>query len=590
MRRRVSMDPEKQEQHSAQEPDESIKSQNQDSHKIEESDAKSQKSQQDQSSLEGAETQEPSGLHPSISPLRLNIIVFGLWISLFLAALDSTIISTAVFDISNSFNSTSQSAWIVTSYLLTFNAFVLLLAKLSDIVGLKLLLLVSNVVFLVFSIASGVSRTIDQLIVFRALQGIGASGLYCLVFVAILRLISLEKAALYSGIISSVFALSNLLGPVLGGVIVDNTTWRWIFYINIPLASIAGLILGFAIPTSKEIKFNRQMFKKFDFIGSFLSICWLIPILFALQEGGSHYSWGSSVIIGTLVGGIVALITFVAYETWLQHQNSAREPVFPIKFIRDPMQGLLLLNVLLMGFAFYTSIIILPQRFQAVNHVSASRAGVLLLTLTLTLPLFSLICGGVLAKKPEMTYSLLIFGAVLVLTATACFSDLSVDHPVSNKQYGFEVLMGSGLGVLSSTQYVALKLTFLNRDTATGTGAMNMLRAMGGCIGLAVCDAMLSSRLDKDLPMVLSDNPELISIAKESLNTATGFSADQLALVRQVYGRGYNDGLQVMIAFAGANVVVAGLLILNTYRRGGIDAMVAAAQASEQQEDPRASP
>ncbi|KAJ5405759.1 MFS general substrate transporter [Penicillium sp. CMV-2018d] len=590
MRRRVSMDPEKQEQHSAQEPDESIKSQNQDSHKIEESDAKSQKSQRDQSSLEGAETQEPSGLHPSISPLRLNIIVFGLWISLFLAALDSTIISTAVFDISNSFNSTSQSAWIVTSYLLTFNAFVLLLAKLSDIVGLKLLLLVSNAVFLVFSIASGVSRTIDQLIVFRALQGIGASGLYCLVFVAILRLISLGKAALYSGIISSVFALSNLLGPVLGGVIVDNTTWRWIFYINIPLASIAGLILGLAIPSSKDIKFNRQMFKKFDFVGSFLSICWLVPILFALQEGGSHYSWSSSEIIGTLVGGIVALIIFVAYETWLQHQNSATEPVFPIKFIRDPMQGLLLLNVLLMGFAFYTAIIILPQRFQAVNHVSASRAGVLLLTLTLTLPLFSLICGGILSKKPEMTYSLLIFGAVLVLTATACFSDLSVDHPVSNGQYGFEVLMGSGLGVLSSTQYVALKMTFLNRDTATGTGAMNMLRAMGGCIGLAVCDAMLSSRLDKDLPMVLSDNPELISIAKESLNTATGFSADQLALVRQVYGRGYNDGLQVMIAFAGANVVVAGLLILNTYRRGGIDAMVAAAQASEEQEDPRASP
>lgn len=243
-----------------------------------------------------------------------------------------------------------------------------------------------------------------------------------------------------------------------------------------------------------------------------------------------------------------------------------------------------------MGFAFYTAIIILPQRFQAVNHVSASRAGVLLLTLTLTLPLFSLISGGILAKKPGMTYSLLIFGAALVLTATACFSDLSVDHLVSDRQYGFEVLMGSGLGVLSSTQYVALKLTFLNRDTATGTGAIYMLRAMGGSIGLAVCDAMLSSRLDNDLPMVLSDNPELIRIAKESLNTASGFSADQLALVRQVYGRGYNDGLQVMIAFAGANVVVAGLLFLNTYRRGGIDGIVAAAKMSEEQRDPRASP
>jgi hypothetical protein len=122
---------------------------------------------------------------------------------------------------------------------------------------------------------------------------------------------------------------------------------------------------------------------------------------------------------------------------------------------------------------------------------------------------------------------------------------------------------------------------------------MNMLRAMGGCIGLAVCDAMLSSRLDDDLPKVLSGNPELIRLAKESLNTASGFSGfsgDQLMHVRQVYGRGYNDGFQVMIAFAGANVVVAGLLFLNTYRRGGIDGIVAAAKVSEQQRDPQASP
>ncbi|KAJ6083291.1 MFS multidrug transporter, partial [Penicillium canescens] len=333
-----SMDPTKQKQ--LQEPDES-KPPDQDSQQNKGSDAeKTPEPQQSQRSLESEENQEASGRHAAISPLRLNIIVLGLWISLFLAALDSTIISTAVFDISNSFNSTSQSAWIVTAYLLTYNAFVLLLAKLSDIVGLKPLLLTSNVIFLVFSIASGVSRTMNQLIVFRAFQGIGASGLYCLVFVAILRLISLEKAGLYSGIISSVFALSNLLGPILGGVIVDNTTWRWIFYINIPLASLATLILGIAIPASNEVKFNRQTFKKLDFVGSFLSICWLIQIPFALQEGGSHYSWQSSEIIGTLVGGIVALITFVVYESWLQLQkNSAREPIFPIRFIRDPMQG-----------------------------------------------------------------------------------------------------------------------------------------------------------------------------------------------------------------------------------------------------------
>ncbi|KAL5041193.1 hypothetical protein BDW71DRAFT_192216 [Aspergillus fruticulosus] len=539
--------------------------------------------------LGSEQNQEASSGRPVMSGLRLNIMVFGLWISLFLAALDSTIISTALFNISNSFNSTSKSAWVVTSYLLTYNAFVLFIAKLSDLLGLKALLLASNVIFLVFSIASGVARTIDQLIVFRAFQGVGASGLYCLVFVAILRLISLEKAGLYSGLISSVFALSNLLGPILGGVIVDNTTWRWIFYINIPLAAIATVLLGVAIPASDEVKFDRQIFNRLDFVGSFLSICWLIPLLFALQEGGSDYGWDSSEVIGTLIGGIVALVVFLAYEAWLQHRtDSAREPIFPLRFIRDPMQGLLLLNVLLTGFAFYTSIINLPQRFQIVNDVSASRAGVLLLTMTLVLPLFSLVAGAVTAKAPQLTFTLLTFGTVLILTSTACFSNLPDDHAIAGRQYGFEVLMGAGLGIVSTTQYVTLKMTFPSRDMAAGTGAMNMLRAMGGCIGLGICAAMLSSRLDNDLAGVLPGrSADQIQLAKNSLQGGTnGFSAEEIAGVRRVYGRGYDDGFQVMIAFAGANVVVAGLLFLATCRRGGIDRLVADAKAAEEQRLP----
>ncbi|KAL4946540.1 hypothetical protein BDV06DRAFT_87153 [Aspergillus oleicola] len=530
--------------------------------------------------------QHQSGSRPAISTLRLNTIVFGLWISLFLAALDSTIISTAVFDISNSFNSTSKSAWIVTSYLLTYNAFVLLIAKLSDIVGLKPLILTSNAIFLVFSIACGVARTIDQLIVFRGFQGIGASGLYCLVFIAIMRLVSLEKAGLYPGIISSVFALSNLLGPILGGVIVDNTTWRWIFYINIPLASIASVILALAIPASQDIKLNRRTLSKFDFIGSLLSVCWLIPLLFALQEGGSSYPWNSREVVGTLTGGIAALLIFLAHQAWLQkRKDSLTEPIFPIRFIRDPMQGLLLLNVLLTGFAFYTSIIILPQRFQAVNDVSASRAGVLLLTLTLCFPFFTFAAGAVLSKKPQLAFCFLILGTSLILASTACLGDLSDKHTVSDSQYGFEVLMGTGLGVITTTQYVALKIIFSGRDMATATGAMNMLRAMGGCIGLAICAAMLSSRLDKDLPTALpGSSPEQIQVAKNSLHRGSnGFSADEIARVRNVYGKGYNDGFEVMTAFAAANVIVSGILFSTARRKGGIDRMIAAAKNEEEQ-------
>ncbi|KAK9563196.1 hypothetical protein V6Z77_003563 [Aspergillus fumigatus] len=354
--------------------------------------------------------------------------------------------------------------------------------------------------------------------------------------------------------------------------------------VSIPLAAIATVLLGVAIPVSDDIRFNRQAFKRLDYVGSFLSICWLIPLLFALQEGGTYYAWDSSEVIGTLVGGIVTLIVFLAYEAWLpRRRDSAREPIFPIRFVRDPLQGLLLLNVLFTGFAFYTSIINLPQRFQAVNEVSASRAGVLLLTMTLILPFFSLVAGALTAKAPQTAFTLLTFGTVLVLTSTACFSVLPDDHAVADRQYGFEVLMGAGLGIISTTQYVILKMTFPARDMAAGTGAMNMLRAMGGCIGLAICAAMLSSRLDDELAAVLPGrSPDQIQLAKNSLHGETnGFSAEEIAGVRRVYGRGYNDGFQVMIAFAGANVVVAGLLFLATCRRGGIGRVVADAKAAE---------
>ncbi len=239
-------------------------------------------------------------------------------------------------------------------------------------------------------------------------------------------------------------------------------------------------------------------------------------------------------------------------------------------------------NVLFTGFTFYTSIIILPQRFQAVNAVSASRAGVLLLTQTVVSPFFSLFTGVFLSKKPKMTFFSIILGTALLLTATACFSVLPQTQSVCNQQYGFQVLMGAGLGMVSPSQYVALKMTFPERDTAAGTGAMNMLRAMGGCIGLAICDALLSSRLEDDLPPVLMGDSDLISLARGSLSSAvSGMTDGQLTLVRRVYGRGYDDGFRVMIAFAAVNVLVAGLLGLTVYRRGGIDRIVEDVKAEE---------
>jgi MFS family permease len=218
----------------------------------------------------------------------------------------------------------------------------MLTAKFSDVWGLKNVMLTCNAIFLIFSMACGGSQSMVQMIVFRALQGIGGSGCYSLTFVAIMKLITPEKMGFYSGIISSVFALANLLGPILGGVIVDNTTWRWIFFINGPIVATALVLLFTSMPGLKDGKSNKDRVRSFDFLGGILSVCWPVPLLFALQEGGAHYEWDGGVIIGTLTTGLALFLIFGAYEAWITYQTIG-EAVFPFRFITNPSMALLML-------------------------------------------------------------------------------------------------------------------------------------------------------------------------------------------------------------------------------------------------------
>lgn len=184
-----------------------------------------------------------------------------------------------------------------------------------------------------------------QLIVFRAFQGIGGSGLYSLTFVSIMKLVSPQKVGFYSGIISSVFAMANLLGPLLGGIISDRTTWRWIFYLNGPAIAVAMVLLFVSMPTLQDGKSNLERVRGLDSIGGILSVCWPIPLLFALQEAGVSYSWSSGVIVGTLVTGIVLLIIFGIYESWITYRTT-KDAIFPVQFLQNPAMRLILLQVL----------------------------------------------------------------------------------------------------------------------------------------------------------------------------------------------------------------------------------------------------
>ncbi|KAF4468279.1 Major facilitator superfamily domain general substrate transporter [Fusarium albosuccineum] len=516
-------------------------------------------------------TERPVQLNSSsVSSLRMALGVLGLWICLFLSALETTIVATALRTISDDLDGLAQSNWVVVAYLLTYNGFLLLFSKLTDVFGQKTLLIVAQVIFLISSLACGAAQTMPQLIVFRAFQGLGGSGIYSTVFIIIAKIVTVEKVGMYTGILSSVFALASLLGPILGGAIVDNTTWRWVFFINGPGIAISLAFAIPAIPGANHRLLGKDQIQRVDAIGGLLSLAWPILLVFALQETGDGYEWNSSVIIGTLVGSGVGLVAFVAYEVWVQRQPHP-EPIFPIRLLRSLSLPLNLITMFAMGACFYAAIILLPQRFQSVNGLSALSAGLNMLAFTLVSPVFSMACGVALSKKPLAAHILLFTGAALTTVGMGLLSSLPDSGPVSDPVYGYEVILGVGLGLMMPSLVFLLKVEFDDENLgwyprlcsfaiflttlAAVLGANNTVRTLGGCVALAVCSTVLHTDLNRQLATFLT--PEQIAAVLSSSAAIGELSDSETLKVRKAYGTSYDTQCRALLAFAGLGVVAA---------------------------------
>ncbi|KAH7176781.1 putative MFS multidrug transporter [Dactylonectria macrodidyma] len=489
----------------------------------------------------------------TISNLQLSLVISGLWLSLFLCSLETTIVSTSLIHISNDLDDLNQASWIVVAYLLTFNAFILIWSKLSDTFGTKWLLLSANFVFFVFSIACAVSKTMVQLIIFRAFQGIGGSGMYSLVFVVMAQIVPLDKLGICTGILSSVFALASLLGPILGGVISDNTTWRWIFWLNAPGIAVVFAILGKFMSNPKSKTEVRDSMKSMDLVGAFLSLAWAIPLIFALQEGGDRYEWNSGVIIGTLVTGIVMLVLFALWEGWVYHRSSI-DGLFPVRLLKRSVTVLIFLSLLWLGFTFYVPVIQIPQRFQHVNNTTATRAGILVLPLTLVSPCSALFSGILVGKNRYWAPALAILGGCLNVIGITLMSTLPIDSEISHAQYGYQVLIGMSLGLLTPSLMYLIKIQVEEKDIAGAMGVGNMGRTLGGCIGLAIGGSLLQTELDKDFPKFLTEQ-QIDAIDVSSALARSMLSEEQQVRVGEVYGKGFNLQFKGLIAFAGLSLI-----------------------------------
>ncbi|KAI0888580.1 drug resistance transporter EmrB/QacA subfamily [Annulohypoxylon maeteangense] len=499
---------------------------------------------------------------------RLYVLTFALCLSLFLSTLETTIVSTSLISITNALGDFEQRDWVVTAYLITYTGFLVVYAKFSDILGRKLLILVAIAFFTIFSIVCGSISNMIQLIVFRSLQGVGASGIYAMVTVIQPELVPPEKWGNYIAVVSLVSVLSSVLGPILGGAINDHSSWRWVFLLNAPAGVAATALIAFVMPThfpnldnptvrlTFRTKITRASLRRLDVLGAILLLFSSALIVFAFEEAGSRYSWKSPAILSTIIIGGVLFIGFIAWEKVVDGPRAAQEPIFPLRLMKDRMFSALILIGLCTGPPFMTVLINLPQRFQAVDGASAFEAGIHLLPLLLASPVATVVAGQFAGKFKVPPFYILLFGASMQLLGIGLASSISFTS--GKAMYGYEVIMGFGFGMSLVSLLIFTPMVVKRSDMAVAMGAITQIRVLGGTIGLAISSTILNNHLSSDLPTLLSPTDiQQISDSVQYINTLPDATRDA---VRQVFADGYSSQLRVMMYFSAVVWIFAATL------------------------------
>ncbi|KAI8047722.1 major facilitator superfamily domain-containing protein [Gilbertella persicaria] len=419
----------------------------------------------------------------------------GLQVALFMAALDSTIVSTALPRIGSDFNQMSIVSWVATAYILTFDAFQPLFAKFSDIFGRKWIMIFGTCMFLFGSLLCGISTSMIMLIISRAIAGIGAAGIMSMVFIIISDLVPLEKRGSYQGIINAVFALSSVFGPLIGGSFTDYVTWRWNFYINLPIGAVALFVLFFFLHMPAPKGNLTEKLKRIDYLGTCIVLVFATLFLLAMNFGGQTFPWKSAAVIVPLVLTVllVALLVYV--------EGKVAEPLIPPRLLKNRSVASVLATNWFFGMAFFSMIYYLPIYFQVVREDSAMWSGIRLIPMELLISVFSTISGffiskvGIYKPIPPLGMCLLTLSVGLL-----CLLDETTSFP---KIYGYTVLGGAGIGLMFSSAIIALQASSEPRDVAVVTGLGNFSRILGGALGVAISSAILNSSLAKDLALVV---------------------------------------------------------------------------------------
>jgi EmrB/QacA subfamily drug resistance transporter len=456
---------------------------------------------------------------------RIAFVLASVMLGMLLSALDQTVVGTAMPRVIADLNGLSHYAWVGTGYLLASAASMPIWGKLSDAFGRRRFFIVGMVIFVVGSALCGQSHSMTELIIFRALQGLGAGAMMPITQAIIGDIFPPAQRARWAGVLMSIFGFATIVGPLLGGYITDNIGWRWTFYVNLPVGIIAVVFAAMALPG--HVRLRRHAI---DYLGAGLLVVAAVPLLLAFSWAGSTYAWGSPMIIGSLVFSVVMWVVFVFRET------RAAEPVLNPALARNKIFAVSSVASALQSAAMFGAIMFLPLYVQGVQGKTATNSGIVLMPLMIAAIVTSIGAGQVLAKTGRYK-AVVIIGFAAVVAGTYLLSRMGVATSQAVVVRNM-IVMGLGLGVAMSTFTVIVQNQYPPHRLGEVSAGLQFFRSIGATIGLAVFGTILNNKFASSLSGSLSpqlkaltggssglqlDNPQVLLSEQARTQISTAF-------------------------------------------------------------------